>query len=709
MFAIYKRELKSYFHSFIGLLFIAVTIFFVSIYFVSVNLLNGSPYLSHTIVNTIFIFLIAVPILSMRILAEEKKSKTDQLILTAPVSVAGIVLGKYLALLTIFLIPTAVVGIYPLILSFFGSIPMASAYLSLLAFFLYGAAAIAVGVFISSLTESQVISAVITFIVLFAGYMMPSICQLISDTGNAFTKILGCYDMVTPFTGLLNGTLNLKSVLYFVLLIILALFLTVQAIQKRRYTVSVKNLSFGAYSSGAIVLVVAAIMVINLVVGELPSSWTNIDVTQTKLYSLTEQSKKFIETIDEDVTIYVYSAEDSQDPVLGQTLKRFAGASDHIKVEYIDPVTNPTFYMQYTSSISNNSLIVVSDKRHTVIDFDSVYEKTYDYDYFSANGYTSRVTGYDGEGQITNALDFVLNDEMPKIYMTDGHGEIEFGTSFASAIEKENVTTETINLINYDKVPDDAQCLIINVPNSDFSSDDKDKVIDYLKTGGNVLFVTGFFQNSTYPNLAAILDYMGLYMTDGLVLEQNKDNYYTNPYYLLPNMIGSVYTTGLYKQRYVFAPYSQGIKLNKEKDESISFNSFLNTTNSSFCKVDGINTENYQKSEKDEDGPFSIGVESERQLDDEHTATLLAFSCSMIFTDDANSIVSGGNMMLFSNVISQMVMHDVSVSIPVKSYGVSALLVPKSRAMMLGVVTVVIIPLTCLAAGFVIWFRRRKR
>ena len=346
MLAIYKRELKSYFQSFIGLLFIAVTLFFVSLYYFFYNMLNGYPYLSYAISSVILLFMISVPVLSMRILAEERRSRTDQLILTAPVSVGNIVVGKYLALMTIFCIPTAVVCVYPLIMSAFGSVPMGEAYLAVLAFFLYGMTAIAIGVLISSLTESQVIAAVITFIVLFLGYMMSSICSLISSTGNLLTKLLGCFDMATPFTEMLNGTLNLRSVLYFFSLTVLALFLTVQSIQKRRYSVSVKSLRFGAYSTGSIALTVAAVVIVNIIAAELPTTWTSIDVTADKIYSLTDQTREFLANMDEDVTIYVIVAEKSQDDTLGQTLQRYEELSDHIKVEYVDPNVNPRFYRQ---------------------------------------------------------------------------------------------------------------------------------------------------------------------------------------------------------------------------------------------------------------------------------------------------------------------------------------------------------------------------
>ncbi len=703
MFAIYKRELKSYFRSFIGFLFIAATLFFVSLYYFVYNMLSGYPYVSYAISSVTFLFMITVPILSMRILAEERHSKTDQLILTAPVSVGGIVMGKFLALLTIFLIPTAVVCTYPLIMNGFGSVPMGESYLAVLAFFLYGMTAIAIGLLISSLTESQVIAAVVSFIVLFLGYMMSSICNLISPTGNLLTKILGCFDLATPFNEMLNGTLNLQSVIYFISLTVLALFLAVQAIQKRRYSVSLKTLSFGAYSTGSIALAVAVVVVINIVLGEMPSSWTSVDMTSQKLYSLTDQTKEFVESINEDVTIYVIVAEDSQDTTLGQTLQRYDDLSEHIKVEYVDPNVNPRFYMQYTDSISMNSLIVVSGKRNKVIDYSSIYESSFDY-----TTYTSTTTGYDGEGQITSALDYVLSDSMPKVYMTEGHGEYTLSSSFTNALKKENVDYETVNLMDYDTVPRDAACLIINAPGSDFSSDDTDKVIEYLNAGGNVVFVTGLTEGET-PNLDAITDYMGLSIAEGLVVEQDAANYYRNPYYLLPTQSYSTYTAGLYNQYYIFAPYVQGIVIKNEEAEGITYNSFLSTSDKAFSKVGDINVQNFDKAEGDIDGPFGVGVSAVKELDEETSATLIVYGCDQLFTDEANSMVSGANRVLFTNTVSSFVDHEVSVSIPAKSYEISYLTIPQSKAVLVGMMTIIVIPVGCLAAGFVIWFRRRKR
>ena len=168
MTAVYKRELRSYLTSMVGYLFIFFILVLTGIYFSAYQLTASYPKFEYTLNAVTFAFLIGVPILTMRVLAEERKQKTDQLLLTAPISVGNIVIGKYLALITIYAIPMLVICTYPLIMSKFGTVSFASAYTAILGFFLLGCANIAIGVFMSALTESQVIAAVLTFVLLFA-------------------------------------------------------------------------------------------------------------------------------------------------------------------------------------------------------------------------------------------------------------------------------------------------------------------------------------------------------------------------------------------------------------------------------------------------------------------------------------------------------------------------------------------------------------
>ena len=210
MKAIYKRELRSFFHSFVGWLFLAATLFMMGIYFTVYNIMSGYPTISYVLQSIVFIFILTIPILTMRVLSEDRKYKTDQLILTAPISVGQIVLGKYLALVTVLAIPTVLVGLTPLALMRAGEFQTGISYVSLLGFFLYGCLGLAIGLFLSSLTESVVIAAVLTLIVLFAGYIMAGLCSMVSSAGTGvfaeyFVKVMYCFDMIGRFDALSNG------------------------------------------------------------------------------------------------------------------------------------------------------------------------------------------------------------------------------------------------------------------------------------------------------------------------------------------------------------------------------------------------------------------------------------------------------------------------------------------------------------------------
>lgn len=191
MGAIYKKELKTYFTSMIGCAFLAILLIIISIYFFVVNLLNMIADFSTALNAITFVVVLLIPIITMRIIAEENRQKTDQLLLTAPVSVTKIVLGKYLALVTLYGMAMLILCIYPLIMKMYGPAQLAQSYSSIFGFFLMGASYIAIGLFISSLTESQVIAAVVSFIVMIFTYLMSSLAQLLPSDHLSVCVIMG--------------------------------------------------------------------------------------------------------------------------------------------------------------------------------------------------------------------------------------------------------------------------------------------------------------------------------------------------------------------------------------------------------------------------------------------------------------------------------------------------------------------------------------
>ena len=727
MLAIYKKELRSYFHSFVGPLFIGVTLFLFGIYFTAYDLFMGYPYIGYALSAVIFLFFFSVPVLSMRILAEERKQKTDQFLLTAPVRVWDIVLGKFYALATLLLIPVAIISIYPLVLSAFGEISFAETYLALGAFFLYGLACIAIGEFVSSITESQMIAAIVSFGFLFVGYVMNAICNMISSTGNWLTKILSVFDMSGRFDELMDGSLSLSSCVYFLSIILLFLVFTEQSIQKRRYHVSKKNFSLSAYSSTVIAGSIAVAVILNLIVAELPSRYTVFDLTANRLYSLTDDTKELVSNIGEDVTIYVLANENQADSTLANTLDSYEGLSSHIKVTYVDPAVNPKFYTKYTDgSISSNSVIVESSKRSRVVDYNDLYVSELDYSTYSQN-----VTGYDAEGQITSAISYVLSENMPKIYMVTGHGELELDSTFTDVIQKANIDTETINLMDYDAVPEDAEAVFVNAPTEDLSSDDAEKLLTYLNNGGDI-FINTTYTGKDMPNFDKLLDFYGVQVSKGLIIETAQNSYYQDPFYLLPSIEYDTITSDIYSgNSYVFAPYCQGLTFTEKEDVEVT--PLLASSEKSYVRDDIENSTSYDRQDGDEDGPFYIGLSctaqvagaaSQEQETDESgntdaasgdvknsESTAIIFSCENLFTQEADTMVAGTNQKLFSGVLQAFETEDgesSSVVIPVKNYEVEYLTVSQSWISILALITVIVIPFGFLITGFVIWFRRRK-
>lgn len=697
MLAIYKRELRSYLRTVTGNLFIAATLLLTGLYFTSYNLLSGYAYVSYALSASTFLFMITIPILTMKILAEEKKNKTDQLILTAPVSVGKIVLAKYLAMATIFMMAVAIVCIYPIALSFYGEVPFGESYAAVLGFALFGLTGISIGLFISSICESQVIAAVLTFITLFVGYMMSGICSLISSTGNLLTKLLGCFDLTTPLDGFFNGLLELNGAVYYLSLIVLFVFLTCQSIQKRRWSISTKSLKTGAFSSTLIIIAFAAVVMANLAVQELPADLTQIDVTSQKLYSLTDETKNILKKLEQDITIYVINSEESADETLDTTLERYAQLSDHIQVEYKDPLVNPNFYRTYADAVSTNSLIVESGERAKVIDYSEIYETEFDY-----YTYSSTVTGYDAEGQITSAIDYVTNAELPVVYQIEGHGETALETSFTDVLSKENVELSTINLLQYDAVPEDAACILLLGPTTDLSSDDADKIIAYLENGGKAIISVNM-TDETLPNFDRVLAAYGVTNTYSMILENDRNYYYQSPYYLLPEIASTTVTADIVGAGYIFAPYAMELQFDTTNEER-TVETFMTTSENAYAKADPTNVETLEYVEGDVQGIFNVGT-----IITEGETEVVVVSSGYVFTESANSMVSGTNSTLFGNIIAQFTGKEESSSIEVKSYQMENITVSQTGIILWGLVLTVALPLFILVAGIVVWVRRRKR
>lgn len=287
MLAIYKKELRQYFNSMIGFVFLAFFLVIIGIYTWAYNLSSGLGNFEVTLGGISFMYVLLVPILTMRIVAEENRQKTDQLLYTAPVSLTKIIVGKYFAVLTLFSCAFIPICIYPLIIHMYGTdVRLAPAYSSIIGFYLLGAATIAIGFFISSLTESQVIASVVSFITLLLTFLLSNITGMLPTEAisqcvmiavlwlviclvfyhmmnnvtvlvmmavigevaiwiiyavksslyeSLLTNILNTLALSTRFDDFSLGILNYDAIVYYVSIAFLFVFLTIQMIKKKRF------------------------------------------------------------------------------------------------------------------------------------------------------------------------------------------------------------------------------------------------------------------------------------------------------------------------------------------------------------------------------------------------------------------------------------------------------------------------------------------
>lgn len=288
MLAIYKRELKSYFHSMTGCVFIAFLVMFTGIYFMAYNLNAGYPYFSYTLSGSLIVFLVGIPLLTMRSFSEERKTKTDQLLLTAPVSLTKVVLGKYFAMVTVLAVPNVIFCLFPLLIKLQGTAYLLVDYSSIAVFFLLGCVYLAIGMFMSSLTESQIIAFISTFGILLLLYLWDGILSFLSGSAlsgmigilliltlivvyiyhmtknwmlaagieavgiaaalivyfvksslyeNLLTKLLGRLALADVFMNISSSNIvDVSGLLLYVSILIIFVFLTIQTIQKRRWS-----------------------------------------------------------------------------------------------------------------------------------------------------------------------------------------------------------------------------------------------------------------------------------------------------------------------------------------------------------------------------------------------------------------------------------------------------------------------------------------
>lgn len=465
-----------------------------------------------------------------------------------------------------------------------------------------------------------------------------------------------------------------------------------------------RSFKAGSYSIFAGLIVVAIAVAINLIMTTLPVSITQRDLSNEKLYTISQQTRQIVSGLREDVTIYWLVQPGAEDLTIEKLLDNYRDLSKHITVRHIDPVEQPNFAAKYTSEqIYNNTLIVDNGRRSKVLGYYDIYQ--YSGSYYS----DSYDVSFAGESALTSALDYVTNSELPVAYCLSGHGEAALPDSLVKKIKDDNfILNNELSLLSLQALPEDCELLIINAAQTDISAEDKDKIMAYLQGGGKLLLVTGLFENGeTQTNLEELMAYYGVSQAEGIVIEGDENYTVWNfNYYLLPDLdtiseITAPLAEGGYR---VLVPVARGLNISPNLREGLEVRGLLTTSKSSFAKPEGWSISSYDKAEGDIDGPFELAV----AVTEGETGIVIISSANML-DDGTNSTVSGANHDFFLNAMGWLSGEENSISIRAKSLREPTLVVTSGESTRMSLIIVVLLPLLLLGIGIFVFVRRKRR
>ena len=711
MGAIYLKELRSYFKSFFGWLFLAVFTAFCSLYFVIYNLLNGSPYLSDTISSLVVILMFVFPLLTMRVIAEEKKLKTDQLLLTSPIKVSSIILGKFFALVTMMLIASVVLFLGLLIQSFYatdGQLPFGQSVLSILALLLIGSLFASIGLFLSSLTEHQFIAAILTYGTFIFIMLVPAALQVLLASNKVVVTIAKAIDFLSRFDNMLTGIVSATDIFYIVSLVVVFLILAGRVFGKSSLQVSLVGPKKFWFSALGLIAIIAILIGANIGVSFIPKKYVEFDITKQRYYSLTDESKNLLNTLDKDITIHVLGEEEQTDKALNIYLKNYQSYSNHIKVKYHSTTKEAAFYKAYTDDApSMGSAIVECGDRNYIVDSDNYFVKEYSMDYQTYQ-YVANETGIDIEGQITAAISYVISDEVNKVYVVEGHGEVEISQNTSDRLKKAGFTMESISLLALDAIPEDCRVLVVNGPNSDLSKEDCDKIRAYLDQGGNGVFMAAADVLDT-PNYDKFLSGFGAEIIEGTIWENDPMyNYNGMGYYLVTSPIAHEITNSVYsaKKKNLLVE-CRGFEIGEEDDVNLSVDPLYQTSESSVAMI--LDEDYNVKTDAElKEGPFCVGFYSNRTLD-EGSSQVTVIGSPVFLYETLDDATSNANTEVFVNALSYSCDMTLDTAVPAKMYESNRILVSQGLVLLYGALLVILLPLAEIVAGIVIMIVRRRK
>lgn len=455
----------------------------------------------------------------------------------------------------------------------------------------------------------------------------------------------------------------------------------------------------GSYTLAMTSIVIAIVIVFNMIVNLIPENKRQFDISSTNIYEISSKSKKIINNVDHDVTFYVLAEKSNTDKRIKTFINKYASLSDKIHIKWIDPVLHPSALAKYGTEKNNIVISCKKTNRTTTVSFDDILVSSTSY--YSTS---SSASSFDGDGQLTSALNYVTSDKEYKAYYTSGHGESSLSSEVTSLLTKSRISTSDLLLMTATSIPDDCDLLIIDGATSDFTKDEVKLLSSYLKKGGKV--VTLLAQtNKSMKNLYGLLKDYGLTVQSGYIADTER-SYQGNYYYLIPNLSVSGDMASGISSNSVMMINSKGMTQSTPVRDSISTDAFMTTSSNGYAVTEKKQTQ----------GTYVLGATSTESVKVKNSkgkkvtkeSRLTVYGSNMLIDEQITSSFSSlENLTLFTNSVTASLDNADNVSISPKSLEVSYNTIAHPGPF--SILVVFVIPVGLIVGGFIVWFRRRRR
>lgn len=693
MRTIFSKEIKSYFNSFPGYLFLAFFLISEGLYHYIYNYVYASADYPYTLEASSLLLIFFLPVICVRIFAHERKLGTDRLLMTSPVSTVGIVIAKYLAALTLVIAACALISFHPFVMSEYGEVNLRSSYWALFVFMLFAAAMLAVGMFISSLFSGELVAGIVTFA-----------CMMFVSLLDPFIEMLRGYGIelpvgVSPLSHLhegLAGRASLSDVAYFLILALIFITATVVSLSASRKDRDTRaKLVISGIYSGLAVLGTA----VYLLVGTLD---IHVDLTAGGLYSLDDTTVEYLEGFKDHVVVTYITGENEEEKVFSDIMEGFTDVCDNI--EYVVALEGDSLALVKNKNISSQfgSGFLVTDEDtglEKFVDIGEMIISTLDYETLSY-----KITGVDFEGRMLSALSYVEGTDRPSVGLLTGHGEEELASGFITILDREGIDHKNISL-SASGTLEGCDALVIYAPARDISEEEYTAILEYLLAGGRIMIYADPSAGSL-PNIESLMRHYGIDIDTSEIVQENDGEHYLsgNNLELLPDLSDGVIPSDIGKGSMIVCPYASPLYMRSNISDSLTVAPVLTTSEDSVAlRYDQENDMEVTAAE----GPFYLGIKSRETYDDGYSE-MIVYSGAYLVSDMFLWNGPYANERLAVASIRELTPYQSPVLAPVKNVENSVLAVSSQESTLIGILYIGLLPAAILILGGLILMKRRN-